>query len=167
MWSIAALKKGNENCNFVFVTGSCCLLVPLLLTKPCWTVTVIKEVQTNIHLSLIVLHTRVCVRVDITWALPEPAAPPTQGPSSGARSRNTDVWVLNTLRQTRRTQWRDRGQEVSLDPAHVSLTETGRLDSAVTLGRLSCPYPPSSPGSQRCHQSSLHPPAQSILMGIT
>lgn len=31
------------------------------------------------------------------------------------------------------TQWRDRGQEVSLGPAHVPLTETGMLASAVTL----------------------------------
>lgn len=55
---------GNDN--FVFVTNFCCLRFPPFLTKPCWTVTMIKDVQANIRLSLIVLHA--LTHVDITWA---------------------------------------------------------------------------------------------------
>lgn len=79
-------KMGNDN--FVFVASSCCLLVPLSVSEPRWTVAVMKGVQANTGLSLIVLHAR--TRVDITWVLPE-SVPLPHRPSSGAQSRNTDV----------------------------------------------------------------------------
>lgn len=43
-------------------------------TEPCWPVTMVKDVQANTGLALTVV--RAHGRVDVTWALPEPAAPP-------------------------------------------------------------------------------------------